>query len=190
MIIGLTGLKGSGKTTVADMLHNQYGFIRRSFASPIKEMLETMGIPQKYIYDVDYKETPVPGYGKSARHMMQTLGTEWGRELVSQNIWVKAMESRINGCMRGDDVVIDDVRFPNECAMVHALKGKVILVHRPGLAPDAHASEAGVSGSDIDDEIRNSSCYLTDLEDAVTTYMEIGNHGTVYNTESKRLARI
>ena len=188
MIIGLTGLKGAGKTTVAAVLHDQYGFVRRSFASPIKEMLEAMGIPQKYIYDADYKERPVPGYGKSARFMMQSLGTEWGREMVSQNVWTRALESRIQDIR--DDVVIDDVRFPNECAMVHSLGGKIVLVDRPGMAPDAHISEAGVGSSEVDGVIRNLSCYLTDLEDAVTTYMETGNHGTVYATESKRLARI
>jgi hypothetical protein len=189
MIMGLTGLKGAGKSSVAQILNSLYGFNRRSFASPIKEMLETMGIPQKYIYDVDYKEKPVPGYGKSARFMLQTLGTEWGRAIISDNVWVRALELRLSG-LKGD-VVIDDVRFPNECAMIHDLGGFVVMVTRPGLPnDDKHTSEAGLPAEDIDGEIRNLTCYLTDLEDAVTTYMETGNHGTIHNTKSQCLTRI
>tara|TARA_Y100001963_G_scaffold158566_1_gene258676 strand:+ start:8299 stop:8886 length:588 start_codon:yes stop_codon:yes gene_type:complete len=183
MIIGLTGGKGCGKTTIARVLRDKYGFTILSFATPLKEMLEVMGVPDKYIYDVDHKELPVPGFGKSARFMMQTLGTEWGRGLVSENIWVKALETKLSDIQ--GDVVLDDVRFPNECALVHSKKGKVVRVNRPGLSDDLHVSETGVFDQDVDGEIDNLSNYYSDLENSVTHYMEIGQYGTIHNTKLK-----
>ena len=188
MIIGLTGPKSSGKTSVAKVLEGVYGFSRRSFSSPIKGMLETMGVPIKYLYDPDYKETTVPGFGKSAREMMQSLGSEWGRALVSRDVWCKALERRIEGAR--EDIVVDDLRFPNECAMIHALKGVVVKVHRPNLVQDDHSSEMGVPPSDIDAEIRNLSCYLPDLRAAVVDFMETGKYGNVHATKPKRFANI
>ena len=87
----------------------------------------------------------------SPRHMMQTLGTDWGRNMVHQNLWVDVTRARLARYVRADaDVVIDDCRFPNEAEMIlgdDRWKGSVIQVVRPGVeATLQHASEGALKG--------------------------------------------
>ena len=91
MIIGLTGFKGCGKSTVAEIMEERFGYKTRSFATPIKDMLRAMGLSREELYDPEIKERVIEDFGKSPREMMQTLGTEWGRMLVSSDIWVTAL---------------------------------------------------------------------------------------------------
>ena len=185
MIVGLTGLKRAGKSSVANILKDRYGFHVRSFATPIKDMLTELGVPREYVWDPELKEKPVPGFGKSARQMLCTLGTEWGRELVSDDIWVRALETRLTD-LEGRDVVIDDVRFLNEALMIKRQpKGCIVHVVRPGLDRDSHVSESGLPNDLVDGEIRNLSCYLPDLEKEVINFVEMGKYGPFYDTEFK-----
>jgi len=185
MIIGLTGRKGCGKSSVANIFRDRLGYEILSFASPIKDMLRVLGLGDAELNDPTIKEIPLDEYGKSPRELMQILGTEFGRELVSQNIWVRALEKRIED---GKNYVIDDVRFPNEAAMIHARGGKIVRVYRPAqeeaAAKDKHVSESGLDSEQIDCELRNSSCYVTDLEHtAIKTLEDLIYYGTIYDTE-------
>lgn len=57
-----------------------------------------------------------------------------------------------------NDVVIEDVRFENEAALIRELGGVVVHILRPGMAADdTHASEAGVMVDPRDLRIDNSS---------------------------------
>jgi hypothetical protein len=120
MIIGLTGLAGSGKSVVADVLVNEFGFTRVKFADPLKNMIRRMLADMGHIeFDIermiegDLKEVPIPELGVTPRHLMITLGTEWGRDLVHADIWVRLWAARAE-CL--PNVVADDVRFDNEVA--------------------------------------------------------------------------
>tara|TARA_R100000808_G_scaffold19315_1_gene41967 strand:- start:11 stop:586 length:576 start_codon:yes stop_codon:yes gene_type:complete len=187
-VIGLTGRKGCGKSSVGAILAHNYDFHVRSFASPIKEMLVAMGIPKNYIYDRDYKEKPVPGFGKSARYMMQALGTEFGRHLVHPDVWIRALKNKLDD-LKGD-VVIDDVRFENEANMIHAYGGMILRIERPHTTDkDTHISELQLDSSHVDQTLQNISPYTTDLELAVTEFMETKYNGTFHTAESVGFAR-
>ena len=82
MIIGLTGFKGCGKSTVAEIMRENYGYSRHSFAQPIKDMLEAMGLTKEELYNPKLKEIVIPEFGKSPREIMQLLGTEFGRSMI------------------------------------------------------------------------------------------------------------
>jgi hypothetical protein len=189
-VIGLTGRKGCGKSSVAAILARVHDFHIRSFASPIKEMLEAMGIPKNYIYDADDKEKPVPGFGKSARYMMQALGTEFGRHLVHPDVWIRALKNKLDR-MAGD-VVIDDVRFENEARMIHAYGGMILRIERPHQqnegVTDTHRSELQLDSSCVDQTLQNVSPYSGDLELAVTDYMETIYNGTIHTAEPVGIA--
>jgi ABC-type dipeptide/oligopeptide/nickel transport system ATPase component len=137
-LIALYGKAGSGKTTAANYLTEYHRFDRVAFADPIKAMLRTM---LEYagcdidINDRDVKEKPCPELlGKSPRYALQTLGTEFGRECIGQDIWVSIAESEIQKAFEeGDSIVIDDLRFPNEAEMVKRLGGKVIWIFQGDL---------------------------------------------------------
>lgn len=143
-ILGFTGLARSGKDTAANALVSAFGAVKYSFAEPIRDMLFCIGIDADTIVD---KEATIPHLGKSLRECMQTLGTEWGRQLVHGDLWVMEAKRRIDMLVKNRRmVVIPDVRFDNEARMIQESGGVVIRIVRPGIDPvRAHVSEAGIS---------------------------------------------
>jgi hypothetical protein len=148
-IIGLAGPKGVGKSTYANQLVFDMYKTREwsdairiiSFASPLKEMLGCI-VHKDYIED---KERIIPNLGVSARHCLQTLGTEWGRNLISDSIWIDITRHRIEES-NATVFIIDDVRFDNEAEMIRDMGGEVWKLSRSGVnEDDAHISESGVS---------------------------------------------
>lgn len=159
MLIGLCGAAGCGKTTVAEGLRDRYGYRVLSFADPLYDAVSAItGVPVERLKDRAVKEAELPGIGKSPRFLLQTLGTDWGRAIVDEDIWVKAAMARVSG---DENVVIADVRFDNEADAIRGRGGVVFYVVRPGwrcLAAETskHASERGISMDRIDAFIDNS----------------------------------
>lgn len=155
VVIGIGGPKGSGKSTLAAYLVRTHAFRHLKLADPLKDMLRLFlsvrGLEDDVIermIEGDLKETPTRYLGgKSPRHAMQTLGTEWGRNCLNENIWTEAMMDRIRA-VRADepwrDIVIDDVRFENEAALVRKAGGLVISLVGRGTVSDVHPSEGGI----------------------------------------------
>jgi hypothetical protein len=150
-LIGFCGLAGHGKTTAARHLVSLSGLyaVRLSFADPIRQMLLAMGLSADDMSDPRLKETPhlLLG-GKTPRQAMQSLGTDWGRRMVADDLWLNLARHRATSAMlTGNLPVFDDVRFDNEAAMIRALGGHVIRIYRPGqpLIAPVHASEAGIA---------------------------------------------
>ena len=85
LVIGIAGPARCGKDTAADFIieeHPQY--VKASFADPLKDMLRVgLGLNAAQLYGND-KEGVDHRYECSPRHIMQTLGTEWGRQLIHQ----------------------------------------------------------------------------------------------------------
>lgn len=141
-IIGLVGPAGCGKSSAAVGLSllKDSGFVRRRFAGPLKGMLLALGLTKEHT-DGALKETPCDLLGgKTPRWAMQTLGTEWGRQLITEDLWIRAWRVSLP---EGSNVVIDDCRFPNEEKAIRELGGKIIRINRPGFVHTvAHESEA------------------------------------------------
>ena len=117
----------SGKTAVAYALQ-QHGYISVSFAGPLKRMcgifLSSAGYGHERIEHMlfEEKEEKIPEFGVTPRHLMQTLGTEWGRECISPEVWVEVWRNSVMKWLDGGlNVVVDDMRFANEW---DAVKGK------------------------------------------------------------------
>lgn len=105
---------------------------------------------------------------REIRRLQQVLGTEVGREVLGESIWVDTgMEKVAKVHARGVPVVVTDCRFDNEAEAVREAGGKVVRVVRPSLpAPtDGHASESGISEHLVDREIVNDGT-LDDLRAA------------------------
>jgi hypothetical protein len=81
-----------------------------------------------------YKERKEPILKTSIRHMMRTLGTEWGRNCIRENFWVDIAEERIKRSC-ASIVVFDDMRFPNEYEMLKKHGARFIKIIRPDVAP-------------------------------------------------------
>lgn len=140
MIIGITGLAGSGKTTVAATLCGTFGYRRLAFADPLKSMLAAVGFTHEQLYGAE-KQVVVHDLGVTPRFALQTLGTGWGRETINEDIWVNLWKRQALEMEKEGHIVADDVRFPNEVAAIKALGGQIWHVERPGTAQMAHASE-------------------------------------------------
>jgi len=146
-LVGLLGRKGSGKDTAALALLSQ-GYQNVKFAGALKDMLRTLltyqGLESHIVermVEGDLKEVPTPFLGEQEpRFAMQTLGTEWGRNLIAPDLWVGTAIRRA-----GDrDTVITDVRFPNEMAAVVAAGGVCFGITADWIKPvrGEHESEA------------------------------------------------
>jgi hypothetical protein len=148
-LIGFHGLAGAGKSTAADYL-GTLGYAKVSFADPLRSMLSTLGVS----YDDMRSRKNVPHAALCAqtpRRALQTLGTEWGRKLIGDNIWVEAAIRRANALRdQGVPVVFDDVRFDNEANAIRGAGGVIVKLERPGLVKMDHVSEAGVNEIYID----------------------------------------
>lgn len=155
MLIGLTGPARSGKDTVGNMLRDGQGFTRVAFADPIRRMVaEVLDVPVDRLYDGPFKDTPVKWLlGRTPRYLMQTVGTEWGREQVDRDLWLKIAMRKVD---EGGLVVITDVRFENEADAIRQRGGFIWHIERPD-APkvEAHVSEAGVQRQLFDYVIHN-----------------------------------
>lgn len=115
-LIVLFGPQQVGKSTAAESLCYNEGFKRVAFADPLYEMLGVLlGLPGKKVKKLP-KETPVPELsGKTIRYALQSLGTEWGRELMGPDFWVNKACLTIGDLIsHGHSVVVDDCRFLSE----------------------------------------------------------------------------
>lgn len=151
MIIAFTGYAQAGKTTAADFFASR-GWSKVSFAAPLKRMMAVL------TSETDKDARPPELCGKSVRESYQSLGTDWGRNMIGEDIWLRAAKRNMESIIKaGGHVVCDDVRFDNEAELIHQLGGLVIEIGRPELVQMAHASEAGVKPLFLDFSILNDS---------------------------------
>lgn len=149
-VIALTGLSGSGKSTAADRLVFVHNYTLVKFADPLKDMLRAFYA--RYDMDPVEIERRIEGdmknkgdgflNGNSPRQAMQTLGTEWGRNIMGPDFWLNPWRSKVSRLVaQGFPVVVDDCRFENEAAAVSDLGGYVVGIVGRGGIPGNHASE-------------------------------------------------
>lgn len=145
MIIGLAGEAGSGKDTVGTILKHEHAFTLLALAWPIKEMIcKLLGVHMRWWDDRVWREEVIPLYQKSPRQLAQTIGTEWGRLCVHEDMWLDRLleEARILGPER---LAITDIRFDNEALRIQSYGGHIIKVFRPGAGLGVlHPSERGL----------------------------------------------
>lgn len=174
----------SGKSTVAQHLMEHHGFHLVKFAGPLKNMMRTllqeMYFTEDYIEELiegSLKHCHVNGLPVSVRSMMQTLGTEWGRNCVDPDLWTRVAITQAKW-LRSDglNVVMDDMRFPNEFDAVKAAGGITVKVIRPGYVPDgSHSSEGQLDDHQFDYVIFNDGP-VDDLSIDIETLMHVIKH--------------
>jgi hypothetical protein len=157
-LIGITGRAGVGKTLVAGMIP---GAVVLQLADPLYAMLSVMlGIPEQTLRARPTKEAAIDALGKSPRQLLQLLGTEWGRHMVGEDVWVRLADQRVQACRQAGAkvVAVADVRFDNEARHIRDRGGEVWCVRRSSAGPVCqHSSESGVSPGLIDHYIDNDS---------------------------------
>ena len=158
MLIGIVGLIGSGKDTVAERLVTHHGYKRDSFAKSLKDAVSSM-----FNWDRDMLE----GNTTSSRHwreqpdkfwsekmgkevtprlILQQFGTEIMRGQMYDGIWVDSVIGRY----KGENTVISDTRFQNEIKTIKAHGGIVVLVKREPIPTREEMQKQGVHQSEWD----------------------------------------
>ena len=141
MIIGICGLIGSGKDTIADYLQNIHQFRRESFAHALKDAVAQVFGWDRELLEGRTKESRAwreqvdPWWSDrlkmpnlTPRYVLQIWGTEVARRSFHDDIWIAALENKLRKTT--DDVVISDCRFPNEIKSIKNAGGIVIRVVR------------------------------------------------------------
>jgi hypothetical protein len=142
-IIAFIGPIGVGKSTAAEMFA-PYQSVRISFATPLKEMLMSMGLTSEDVWGSDKEKPNHLLGGCTPRHAMQTLGTEWGRNLIHPDLWVNAWSRKVEQEINRH-IVVDDMRFPNEYHAIKNLGGVIVRIVREDVGVRVscnHESEA------------------------------------------------
>jgi len=141
MIVGICGLIGSGKDTIADQLVQNYSFKKLSFADKLKDSVASMFDWDRELLDGKTKESrdwreqedkfwsKEMGQSITPRFVLQKFGTECMREGFYDGIWVSLTKKKIldNPAVKW---VIPDVRFENEAKMIKEIGGEVWWVKR------------------------------------------------------------
>lgn len=111
-----------------------------AFADPIKAMMRALGLSEREITSSSLKEKPCDVLcGKTPRQAMQWIGTELGRNLIGQDLWVRVWARE---AAKWPNVVCDDVRFPNEVDTIHRAGGVVVRIERASAGSTSGASHA------------------------------------------------
>lgn len=181
-LIGLSGKAGAGKDTLALHLVRNFDYQQYAFAWPIKRAIDAiLGTPAIMWEDRDWKERSLEFIDASPRKLAQTLGTEWGRDLIDKDIWLKLMEQRFNVAHHMQQgMVVSDVRFENEASKIRELGGVVVIINRKAAGPVAnHSSEKGLRKNKRDIILENDGSIsdLTALADDRLTRWASGTRG-------------
>ncbi len=157
MIIGFVGFIGSGKDTAADYLVNFHGFRRDSFANTLKDAVAAVFGWDRTLLEGrtkearEWREQVDPWWAErlnmpnlTPRWILQYWGTEVCRQGFHDDIWIASLENKMRKTK--DNIVISDVRFPNEIKAIHNANGLVVRVKRgddPEWYQDAVNANAG-----------------------------------------------
>lgn len=197
-VIGFCGLAKSGKDAAGSFAHG-HGYDRFAFADKLKEALYALnpaiGIKndqpvyvQALVNQIGWDQAK---HHPEVRRLLQRLGTECGRQTISEDIWITAVHNAIlHYDFRTDPfrAAITDVRFPNEADYVRKNGGWVALVQRPGIEPlkddkgRIHISEQHVLDGVLEPNyILSNNGSLEDLrsatENMIKNYEEAHVHG-------------
>jgi hypothetical protein len=144
MIVGFVGFISAGKDTAADYLVNLHEFRRDSFASTLKDAVAAIFGWDRTLLEGRTKEArawreqvdawwskrlDLPNL--TPRWVLQYWGTEVLRGAFHDEIWIASLENKIRKTQ--DNIVISDVRFPNE---IHAIRNAGGIVIRIKRGPD------------------------------------------------------
>jgi len=141
MIIGITGLIGSGKGTVADILVEEHNYIKLSFADKLKDGVATVFGWERSMLEGDSVEsrewretvdefwTNETGREITPRLVLQEFGTDCMRNGFYDGVWVSLVKQEILNHAQ-TKYIIPDVRFKNEIKVIKELGGEIWNIRR------------------------------------------------------------
>jgi hypothetical protein len=135
LIIGFTGKPRAGKDTAASRLVEYHGFTRIAFADPIREAMMQL---DPYVQGCTRLSYVVNKFGweyakdnwTEVRRLLQVFGTEVGRDLFGQDVWVERLMAYIDSQPSGHRIAITDVRFEDEAKALRDRGAFIVCINR------------------------------------------------------------
>ena len=156
---------GAGKSTAANYLNsNDINVFIMSFADPLYSFAGDITNASRYAKNEKFDEFG----GKSLRDFLIHFGMA-GREFYA-DIWSKKLRRKIKYFRNSFNIVIDDLRFPNEYAMLREEGAKIVRITNPGHVIIKSDTEAQLEGYKFDYELIN---YKRGLEEYRTQLDEM-----------------
>jgi predicted kinase len=185
-VIGLGGRLRAGKDEVASHLAREHGYTVIGMSDALHEAMLALDpiVDVGPLYgDIEFERysdvVAQVGYVEAkkrpeVRRLLQPLGTEVGRGLIGENVWVDITARKIERLLaEGHSVALTGCRFENELRMIHSFAGRAVWVERPSLNPTpegVHASEVSLGPQDFDLTVVNDGS-LADLYARVDTLL-------------------
>jgi len=166
-VIAICGFIGSGKGAVSDILVQNYGYRKMSFADSLKDAVAGIFNWPRHMLEGDTKESrdwreQVDTWWASRlkiphltpRWVLQQWGTEVARKAFHDDIWIASVENKLRG--QDNCIVIPDCRFPNEIKTVRRLGGEIWWVRRGHNPEWFHFARSANNGQMPKDVMLNS----------------------------------
>ena len=164
-IIGLSGYAGAGKDTAAQLLVDDFGFERFAFGDYVRDALALIdpylsdGMRLSTFVDIfDWDDAKrVPPHGDEIRRLMQVTG-DAVRRTAGRDLFIDAL---MRDAEHYADVVVSDVRFPEEALAITNRGGAIWRITRTaGRATNSHLSETAMDNFPCDVYLLNNSDIL------------------------------
>jgi hypothetical protein len=171
-LIGLGGKKRHGKDEFAKGLGDDWVIV--GMAEPLYDLVLTdnnyIGVDDQgnLIRVAEFLAQHNNDWVEAKKHpeirrMLQVKGTESGRKMFGENVWVDKMLDTVRKHLdSGKNVAVTGIRFPNEAQAIRDAGGTLVWVERPNFEEDkdsnsGHASENSVTYQDFDMVVANNS---------------------------------
>ena len=145
MLIGLSGLIGSGKSTVSKYLVEEKGFLEFTFSTALKDIVSILFnwnrdlLEGTTIESREFRETVDTYWSKkldipdfTPRKALTLIGTDLFREKFNENTWINIIEKKVLDNI-DKDIVVSDCRYINELETIKKSGGFTINIIRPPL---------------------------------------------------------
>ena len=138
-LIAICGKRRSGKDTIADILCEQYGYMKVRIADPLKFVVGTLFGFSLEQMECDQKDALDERWDISPRQAMQFIGTEVMQHKIQEllpdvgrKFWIRSFLSGIRGGDQNQKYVISDLRFLHEEEELRKHGVMIWKVIRPG----------------------------------------------------------
>jgi hypothetical protein len=163
-LIGLGGYATSGKDVVADLLVKEFGYHKTFMSAPLEAALIALNpiiFPSSKLRYAEFHRSA--GYEETkknveVRTLLQKLGTEVGRKLIHEDVWVEVVfRDILTWLNEGKKVVVTGIRYPNELVALRALNGTAVWVDRGRAPVNSHSSDNALGINDFDESLLNKT---------------------------------
>lgn len=191
-ILAIAGYPKSGKDTLANSLIATHPvFKKEKFVYTIIDIVAILlnvykiNLTHRELFeDRDWKETHKVTFGDKTytiRKLLQLIGTECFRDIISPDIWVSTLDTRIMATESREPIIITDLRFPNEYEYIRSKGGLVVFVDNPMARNETLSSDVFTHRSEsYIEQLRSLADIVLDNSSSLEAYQDVCTRSAKY----------